>query len=267
MAVTDGECIGFGEYSQTPEMLDLNTFLVNIVVQPNCQKQGVGTSLYARIVNDLLVHHPTRLRASCRLDNIDSAVFLQRRGFAPNMSITELRLELDSMLRRLTFNGLKLKQGIQVTSMLELQYDPQRDQKLYKLVTEIRSYMPAPQTITAVSFDEFVDGFILSPSRMQEATFVAVDQNDGTYVGISDMFDDGNCGLLAGLTGVKMEYRNRGVANALKQCCISYAINRGYTCIRTFNATENAAIAALNKRFGFVEMFTWQHYEKLAING
>ncbi len=90
----------------------------------------------------------------------------------------------------------------------------------------------------------------------------AVNTDSGEYVGFSDLFDDGKNGMMAGLTGVRREYRNRGIATALKLSGFRYASANGFKSITTFNSAENAAIAAVNKHLGFIEKFTWLHFEK-----
>jgi GNAT superfamily N-acetyltransferase len=247
-------------------MHDPGLFLVNIAVHPDYQKKGVGTSLYNQIVSDVKSHRAVLLRATCRADYCNSVDFLIRRGFERTMSIRELYLDLEPRWIDPTVPKLELENGIEIETMRSLEADPNRNRKLYDLVTTIRSDVPAPQPITAVTFTEFVTGYLSSPSRLPEATFVAVDVNNGDYVGISDLFNGGNSGMLAGLTGVRREYRKRGIANALKQFGFRYACSNGFISITSFSAAENAAIAAVNKRLGFVERYAWLHFEKHVSN-
>lgn len=270
-AIIEDECVGFGEYFETPEMHAKNVFMLSIAVHPDYQTQGAGTSLYNHIVKDLQSRMPVLLRACCRSDQSGSTSFLERRGFVRGMSIVEQHLQLKAThINDLPIPESILEHGevtIVIKTMLDLEKDPNRDRKIYELVTELRADIPAPQPITTVPFSEFVDGFIKAPSRQEDATFIALNMKTREYVGTSDLFIDGNSGLIAGLTGVRREYRRRGIALALKQHGIKYARDRGYNRITTFNATENAAIRAVNKRFGFVEVFTWLHYEKQVSDG
>jgi RimJ/RimL family protein N-acetyltransferase len=183
------------------------------------------------------------------------------------MSITELYLHIESACADQPVPKPKSDSGIEIATMLSLEADPNRNRKLYDLVMAIRNDIPTPQPTTPVTFNEFVTGFVLSPSRLPEATFVAVDGANNEYVGISDLFNDGNNGLMAGVTGVRREYRKRGIASALKELGFRYARSHGFNGITTFNTAENAAIAAVNKHLGFIEKFTWLHFEKQVSNG
>ena len=179
------------------------------------------------------------------------------------MLIREMHLGFDPTFRNASVLKPVISSAIEIETMLDLETDLNRNRKIYDLVTAIRSDMPAPQDVNAVPFDEFVAGYLLSPSRLPGATFIALDTVSGEYVGFSDLLDYGNNRLMAGLTGVRREYRGRGIASALKKYGCWFARAHGYNGITTFNAADNTAIAAVNKTFGFIEMFSWLHYEKL----
>jgi ribosomal protein S18 acetylase RimI-like enzyme len=280
-AISEEDCVGFCEVSQTPEMHEPGTFLLSIAVHPNYQGRGIGTELYGRARAELEEHNPCKLRSSCRADNIGSVVFLETRGFAVGMSIKELHLNIASFQQdnrqgsvisdfsndKYMFHLCQEATGISIGTMQSMAADVNCNRKLYQLVSEIRQDMPTPQPASAVPFEEFVAGFLSAPTRMPEATFIAVGAGNGEYVGFSDLFDDGKNGLMAGLTGVRREYRNRGIASALKQRGLHYAVRNGFDNITTFNAVENAAILAVNTRLGFKEKFTWLHFEKHVSNG
>jgi GNAT superfamily N-acetyltransferase len=65
-----------------------------------------------------------------------------------------------------------------------------------------------------------------------------------------------------GLTGVRREYRRKGVATALKHTCLTWAKNQGYEWIRTDNVDTNTDMLSINIRVGFKFMPAWLVHEK-----
>lgn len=100
------------------------------------------------------------------------------------------------------------------------------------------------------------------PYVLPDAYFIARDGDD--YVGVSDvsLFEAVPGGLTQGFTGVKRDYRRRGLATALKISAIAYAQAHGYQLMQSFNKPEQAAIRALNEKLGFELMFEHVVLEK-----
>src|SRR5690349_16322838 len=61
--------------------------------------------------------------------------------------------------------------------------------------------------------------------------------------------------LTQGFTGVKREYRRRGLATALRMQGIAYARSHGYQVIQTFIKPQQASIRALDEKLGFQLLF------------
>ena len=89
------------------------------------------------------------------------------------------------------------------------------------------------------------------PYVFPDAYFIA--KRGDEYIGVSDvsLFEAMPGGLTQGFTGVRREYRRRGLATALKLHGIVYAQSHGYRIIQTFNKPQQMAIRALNEKLGF----------------
>ena len=261
MGVYENTVVAFGEYRQTPEMYHPNTFLLNIAVRPDEQGRGFGSQLYAHLVSELHRLQPMALRATTRADNARSVAFLERRGFVCEMCIQEWHLDLETLdLRGLDRDLERLQAAnIRIRTVDELRTDPDRDRKLYDLIAEIREDVLLPESPTRVDFQRFVDSFVKHPSYDPDAAFVAM--REGEYLGYSDLRDDGADGLYGGLTGVLRTYRRQGVALALKRWGMRYGRLQGCRRIRTFCASENLAMCAINRKCGFFPRWEWKHFE------
>ena len=54
------------------------------------------------------------------------------------------------------------------------------------------------------------------------------------------------------MTGVRRDWRGRGIARALKAAEIAWAIDNGYERLETQNEERNEPIRRLNERYGYV---------------
>ena len=76
----------------------------------------------------------------------------------------------------------------------------------------------------------------------------------GEYVGLTELWSNqADPGLFdIGVTGVLRSHRRRGIGTALKLRGIEFAQKRGIRELCTWNASNNGAILAVNRRLGFV---------------
>ena len=78
------------------------------------------------------------------------------------------------------------------------------------------------------------------------------------YVGMTTLWASGaGSDLETGLTGVRRAYRRQGIALALKLRAIAVAQDHGAPTIKTWNATVNTGMLAINERLGFVRQPAW----------
>jgi len=91
---------------------------------------------------------------------------------------------------------------------------------------------------------------------LADAYFVAKD--GGEYVGVTDLnlLDAVPGGVSQGFTGVRAEYRRRGIATALKVRAVEYAARHGFRTIRALNHPAHAPLLALNEKLGFRRLFS-----------
>jgi GNAT superfamily N-acetyltransferase len=64
-------------------------------------------------------------------------------------------------------------------------------------------------------------------------------------------------------TGVRGDYRGRGIAVAMKSKIIEFAQKHGYDTIETWNSSTNTAMLAINTKLGFKRKTGWIRMEKI----
>jgi RimJ/RimL family protein N-acetyltransferase len=155
------------------------------------------------------------------------------------------------------------RQGITITSLAEAQKEGQESlRKLHELVQIISADMPSPAPFTPTSYEQWEAFELKNPNLLPEGYMIAKD--DSKYVGLSTVWriDKEPRSLIQGNTGVKREYRGRGIAVALKLRVIDFARRNGYEKLKTWNASDNAAMLAVNTKLGFKREVGWITLEK-----
>jgi RimJ/RimL family protein N-acetyltransferase len=157
-----------------------------------------------------------------------------------------------------------LADDLVIRSLAELADDPDRFPKLYDLVEAVSIDVPTPQPRTPRKFDDqWISRVMDNPGLLADAYLIAVDESlpDRPYVALSNLWrNQATDDIDTGLTGVRREYRRRGLAIALKLACLDKARAMGAPRVRTWNASNNVPMLAINEQLGFVKQPAWIEY-------
>ena len=134
--------------------------------------------------------------------------------------------------------------------------------KLHELVQIISADMPSVASFTPTSYEQWEAFELKNPNLLPEGYMIAKDGSN--YVGLSTVWriDKEPRGLVQGNTGVRREYRGRGIAVALKLKVIDFARRNGYEKVKTWNASDNVPMLAVNTKLGFKREVGWITLEK-----
>ncbi|MFN4218250.1 MAG: GNAT family N-acetyltransferase [Candidatus Bipolaricaulia bacterium] len=265
VAEIDQRVVGYAEYNHMPHMFHPQKFWLSVGVHPDFQRRGIGRALYERIVGDLYALKAVRAFTSAREDYPRSIAFLQKNGFSEIRRTWESRLPVRTFefskfahyLEKFSAHGLTIS-----TLAQERQRDPNCLKKLHELYVVIMEDVPHPDQYTPVDFEHFVRYSIEHPDAIAEGYFIAKDGE--RYIGQSNLrtSKDEPKDLYQGLTGVRREYRGKGVAMALKLKTIEYAHAHGYEIIKTWNDSANVGMLAINEKLGFMRQPAWITFVK-----
>ena len=257
------QIIAYGTVEQT---VYLPKYRLLLLSDPQWLNHGAGDLLLDRLMTDLI--EAKAITVSCRqyASETELVELLKRRGFEEVSRVLDLRLhvaELDvspllPVLRQIE------EQGITITTFAEERdRDPRCVEKLYELTTLLSQDDPARGPLAPPAFNaREALMWMKMPYVLPDAYFIA--KRGDEYVGVSDvsLFEAVPGGLTQGFTGVKSEYRRRGLATALRVREILYAQSHGYQIIQASDKPEQIAIRALNEKLGFELMFEHVLLEK-----
>lgn len=257
--------VGYGCYHHMPHRFDPQRVWIWVGVRPEYRGRGIGSALYERILADLRKIPIRFLHTAARETWVETIRFLKRRGFREIMRTWESHLDVaafDSKPFAPYLQKVEQKGVVLTTLAQEKVEDPDWLSKVYDLHMATMADVPMPTPFTPIPLEEFRRRILDDPNLLDEAFFLAKVGRE--YVGESFVFripaEPGH--LTQVFTGVRREYRGQGIALALKLKVIAYAQAHGYKLIKTWNASTNGPMLAINEKLGFRRKPAWIEYEK-----
>lgn len=260
-----GRLLGWSELRHSPWAFHPRRYSMRLGVAPLARRRGVGTALYERLLAELRARDAELVRCGIQESEVEGMAFLLARGFREVDRSWESRLDVRSF-DFTPFAGAYERvaaQGITITTLAaELERDPAALRQAYELDCACGLDAPSLDPPTFRPFELWAQDEIEKPGALPEAWFLAKDGEH--FVGVSSL----QCTLAlpdvlwVNFTGVRREYRGRGIAMALKLESIRYARARGYREIRTENNVLNRPMLRINEALGFRKEPAWITLEK-----
>jgi GNAT superfamily N-acetyltransferase len=256
---------GFGQIANVLDMYHPRKFMVNIYVDPPYQRMGVGGAIFEKLLIELKNLEAEIAWTMNKEDLPKHREFFQKRGFHEKRKDWESRLDLS------TFEPSKFQdyadkmagEGISFTTLAKELTGPEESlRRLHELVQHIAEDMPRQADFTPVPYEQWKSLELNSPRLIPEGYLIA--KRDSQFVGMSQVYKNEKDPrlLTQGDTGVRREYRGRGIATALKLKVIEFARKNGYASIETWNDSHNTPMLAVNTKLGFKRHVGWILMEK-----
>ncbi len=264
VAVLDDRIIGWGQYTQYMYKFDPHKFYLSGAVLEEFYRQGIGAKLYNIVIDALKQSNPRLLDSHVRDDRVHGISFLEKRGFCEYMreGVSILDPAKFDFTPYKQFEGKLSAQGIEIKTLRELKVDPNRNRKIYDLDWQIALDVPHSENSTQLDFNKYVSDILETPARLQDGYFVAVHGDE--YVGLcSFTHHKADNSVYHGATGVRRDYRRRGIALCLKVRSIQHAKKMGYSLVKTDNEVNNRPMLAINERLGYIRDRDWIFFKKI----
>jgi len=260
-----GAPVGYSAVAHSRGQFVPENYTLDLVVRPTARGRGIGTTLFDDAVAALRPRAPRWLRNSMKESDAQSVTFAKKVG------AVELKRDWESRLDLATFDPAPFASapkraadaGVRITTIADaLKTDPDAVRKAYALHEEARIDVPSLDPPTPSPYERFEEEVLRSPYALPGAHFIAV--RGGRYVGESSMGREGtDPGVIyQHLTAVLRDERGKGIAMALKLRTIEYAKSQGLRELRTWNASNNRPMLAINEALGFVRQPAWITFGK-----
>jgi GNAT superfamily N-acetyltransferase len=248
----DDVVVGSGYVGESP-WLERTMMIVHVMVHPEYQRRGHGRDLLERAETTAAEHGAERVIGWTDETRPRAMRILERAGFRENDREWQSTLDLgcfdvttwQDTIDRATASGMRI---ISLAVLSEERPDWKRE--LHRLYADIEADVPTQFPLMEMPFDDF-EALILGRRLVADGFLVAMDGDQ--LVGLTEpqLVDDDPTAVAQEMTGVRSDYRGRGIATALKVTAAIWAKRRGFTSIRTDNAQSNAPMLAVNARIGF----------------
>lgn len=242
LARVDGVPVGSGIGVIFPQR-DYRVFLILSVLGGH-RGQGAGTGLYQAISAWTSERGLSEIEVPIRDNDSESLAFAGKRGF------TQERHEFGVVLRLAESHRQQAAppEGIEVVTWARR---PGLARGMYEVVLEAEPDIPGLEDIEVGPFDDWLEHSMQGPGDNPEATFIALAGDD--VVGFAKLGTTQAQPTIAhhSMSAVKRAWRGRGIARALKSAQINWALDHGYTELRTANEERNEPIRRLNARLGY----------------
>jgi GNAT superfamily N-acetyltransferase len=174
-----------------------------------------------------------------------SLAWAARRGFVEIGRNSLLALDLTRAVKP----SVVPPDGIEIVSWAER---PGVEAGMYAVAQEAYPDVPGEEDAEVASYEEWLAMDMQGAGDRPEATFVAL--SDGEVVAYAKLSLSRARPTVAmhDMTGVRRDWRGRGIARALKAAEIAWALENGYERLETQNEERNEPIRRLNERYGYV---------------
>ncbi len=234
-----GVAVGVGGWHEPPGVAR-----TELGVVPEERGRGVGRALLAGVGSWAAALGYGELMAVVQEADAASLAWAERRGFAEVGRNTRLALDLAAV----EAPSVAPPPGVEIVTWAER---PELARGIYAVACEAYPDDPSSEDVEMPSFEDWLSMDMQGASDRPEATFVALAEDE--VVGYAKLHlspAEPEIGW-HDMTGVLRSWRRRGIAGALKRAEIAWAMQNGFTKLRTGPQERNEPSRRLNESHGY----------------
>ena len=223
---------------------------LGIWVLPEARGRGTGSALYAACSGAARAAGKTGFQTELSEAHADGHRWLAERGFVETDRDKIVRLDLARALRP----EPALPGGFRLVTLAER---PDLLAGVHAAAQEALPDVPtSDEPISVGTLEAFAARDVNQPDIPHDAFFLALDEGAGVVAGYASLVFAAGSTTLAhhDMTAVRRAYRGRGIARALKEATIAWAIDHGLEALQTGNDVNNAPMRAINAALGYRPM-------------
>jgi len=251
---------GFGASEETASDYEENKHIanLNIVVLEEYRRKGIGTEFLKLIAKEIQALNRTIIE--CGSDHEAGKAFLRHYGAEMVIEGAENRLEMKNvdwdLMQSWIDEGPKRAPDVRIETFLD-ECPEEIIDEYCEMYTEALNMQPLGEIESRANIDAEArrKGEKRTKEIGQTNYTMMTREKDGKISGMTEIFYDPREGhrMFQGLTGVRPEYRGRGLGKWLKALMIVHIRNNYPEVERiiTGNAESNEAMLSINKRMGF----------------
>jgi RimJ/RimL family protein N-acetyltransferase len=264
LAITPEEKIigwaGFGYAEETSSDYEENKHIAqfNIVILKDYRRKGIGTEFLKHIVKE--IHEAGKTVIECGSDHEAGKAFLDHYNAEKTIEGAENRLEMVDvdwdMMQQWIEEGPKRAPDVKIETFLDECPEEILDEYC-EMYTEALNMQPLGETESRANINgKARRKYEKRTKELGQTNYTMITrEKDGRISGLTEIYYDPRerHRLFQGLTGVRPEFRGRGLGKWLKALMIVY-VKENYPEVEriiTGNAESNEAMLSINKRMGF----------------
>jgi GNAT superfamily N-acetyltransferase len=244
LAERDEETVG-GGFALTGWHTPPHRAMGAALVPPEHRGGGVGIGILDALEGWAADHGATELEGPVAEDDEKSLAWAAGRGYTEAGRNSRLVLDLTAI----EAPEPSPPSGVEIVAWADR---PELARGLYEVAREVVPDIPGQEEEDLGTLEEWLSRDMQGDSDDPRAVFVAL--VDGEVAGFAKLAlaPERADRAYHDLTGVRRDYRGRGIAAALKRTQIAWAKQNGYTSLQTSNEVRNEPIRRLNERHGYV---------------